>query len=228
MKFWKIIVMSCFMFFSCSSFFWRDAELPKEEINYNGSILEYQVVYKEKDSLNPLMGTTEKKNYETKIAIYPQGKNKQSIKIENIGSWILPGMIHYNPTNDRLFWVQGINDEYGTNLRKAGVATDVRVNGLKNAKFWTDCSNITTILPSPTGDAIAMICSENQLESDNASINLETAWKIAIWNIADSSPTVHSLNMEWVPESNDHTVRWIGTNSVEVRSGSKKSQWKSK
>jgi hypothetical protein len=66
---------------SCSTIFWRDANLfPLISFSETGKKITYMKVhYQEKDSWNPLNGTTDKKNFTTQV-ILAEIENDLSVK----------------------------------------------------------------------------------------------------------------------------------------------------
>jgi hypothetical protein len=107
---------------SCSSLFWRDAKLfPLISFSETGKKLAYiRVHYKEKDSWNPLHGTTDKKNFTTQVILAEIENDlrlKKIIELERFPFWILPNAFYYNESAQTLAFMHGLKEnEYGTQL----------------------------------------------------------------------------------------------------------------
>ncbi|MCC5815111.1 MAG: hypothetical protein JJT78_10170 [Leptospira sp.] len=195
---------------ACSSLFWRSASLPPETLISGNSQLIYQVVYLERDSWNPMMGTTIKKSYQTRVTLQDK-KDSQAIKeLPNINSWILPGKMTYVSETDSLFWIQGIDDEYGTLQRKAGIAQNIRTKGFSETKFWEGEKELIHLTPSPNGDKVAFVFTRSN--SSGMPETFLTVWnhkteekptqnhKLPTWDESDGSP---NPNYDLIWRSND-------------------------
>jgi hypothetical protein len=105
---------------SCSSIFWREAKLfPSLSFSETGSKLAYmRVYYQEKDSWNPLDGTTKKKDYTTQIILAEIENDlhlKKITELDRLAFWILPESLFYNEGTGTLAFINGLNaNEYGT------------------------------------------------------------------------------------------------------------------
>lgn len=105
--------------FSCSSLFWRESKLPAELIfSENSSNLIYSRIYfEEKDSFDPTVANTNKKNYTTKFIPVKINSSKlaKELKEFETNSWILPKLSKYNFLNKKLFFIKGNKpDEFAT------------------------------------------------------------------------------------------------------------------
>jgi len=105
---------------SCSSIFWREAKLyPSISFSETGKNLAFiRIYYQEKNSWNPLDGTTNKKDYTSQITlaeIHPDLHLKKTSELERLNFWILPESLFYNEGKQVLAFINGLNqNEYGT------------------------------------------------------------------------------------------------------------------
>lgn len=175
---------------ACSSLFWRSAQLPPETTRSGNAIVTYQVVYLERDSWNPMMGTTVKKSYQTRITLTDRKDSSAVKELPNVSSWILPGKLKYSSESDKMFWIQGVDDEYGTLNRKAGIAENVRTQGFSQTKFWEDERELIHLSPSPNGERVAFIFTRT-----NSQGIMETF--LAVWNhnTEDKPGSIHKIEM---------------------------------
>lgn len=216
MKKFTVILFGILALNACSSLFWRIGKLEPETVSSHKSILEYTVVYLERDSWNLLNGTTIKKSYQTELVLYPNGKSDDGKKLANLNSWTLPGLVSYNSNKDVLVWVQGMNDEYGTYLRKLGYAKSVSSQGLKNAIFYEPNQQIWNLTLSDNADTIAFITSKY---GDDLVIQKP---QLAVWNILQAAPTLYDLP-NWL-DSPDYKLLWKSERLI-VSLGSKTLTW---
>ena len=121
-----IRILFLFIFInSCASFYWRESKLPPH-ISFSNSkknVLYSRIHFSEKDSWNPLDGTSLKKNYFTHFKL---GKLLSNNKLELIDtfeyqSWILPESIQFSDSDFfKLSFISGENkNEFGTEPREA-------------------------------------------------------------------------------------------------------------
>lgn len=217
------ILISTLPLAACSSLFWRSASLPPTSQDSGNTRLTYQVVYLERDSWNPLMGTTVKKSYQTRISLQDLGDSQSVKELPNLNSWVLPGKMYYNSSSDRLFWIQGVDDEYGTLHRKAGIAYDVRTQGLSRTKFWDSEKELIHISPSPDGSRVGYIFTK--VNSAGVQETYLSVWehskenapssshKIPLWDESDGSPNPN------------YDLIWNGNSSLRVKLDKKSLTW---
>ncbi|TGL63503.1 hypothetical protein [Leptospira sarikeiensis] len=148
----------------CSQIQWRPASLAVERgwSETGKNIVQTEVIYEEKDAWNPLSGTTHKKNYRTKFRIYEiSGPGNDSgdppIYSYEIGSWALPGSVYFHSATNRLFWIQGSNDEYGGAVRSPGVWSPKGFHSFEPKNFQKEGQTIFQFVPSPDGGKVAII-----------------------------------------------------------------------
>jgi hypothetical protein len=142
---------------SCSQMIWKESNLLPEvsPSNANTAIL-VEVHYKEKDSWNPLNGTTDKKDYRTEIKlVQPKPDSSLVLKTWDIPSWALADSVFYHPENKTLILLQGKNDEYGTFGQKLSVYPETK----PAFSYPATPENLVIfqISPAPNGKLIALI-----------------------------------------------------------------------
>lgn len=133
-----ISLLSLVFLSSCSSIFWREAKLfPLLKYSESGKKLAYiRIFYQEKNSWNPLDGTTNKKNYSTQISlaeIQSDLRLKKIKSLERLNFWILPESLYYNEGKELFVFINGLNsNEYGTNNRTVSLydPTNKQMNNL--------------------------------------------------------------------------------------------------
>lgn len=219
MKNISIILFGFITLNACSSLFWRAGGLSPEKVVSNDSILEYTVIYLERDSWNLMNGTTVKKSYQTELVLYPDGKYSEPKKLANLNSWTLPGLVAYNAKADRLVWVQGMNDEYGTYLRKLGYANSISSQGLQNAVFFEPNQQLWNLALSDNAETIAFVISKY---GEDLTVQKP---QLAVWNISNPQPTLYDLP-SW-QDSPDHKIQWIANGKLSIQMDSKKMIWTS-
>ena len=205
---------------ACSSLFWRSGQLPTESVKSGIAELEYTVIYLERDSWNPLNGTTIKKSYQTKLQLFPSGKKSPGLELANLASWTLPGLVAYNSKSDRLFWVQGINDDYGTFIRKLGFADSVSSKGFKDAIFFEANQQIWNLSLSSDGTKAAFIVSD--MGEDLLSKNP----RLGIWTVGEHQPKLSPLPI-WM-DAPDFKIRWNTNDSLDIQMGKSSKTWNAK
>jgi hypothetical protein len=164
-------LLALFLHQSCSS--WNNGHLyPEVSWSESGNkILIYQVSYLETSSWNPLDGTTNKKNYETRLRLskFESGKLiDPSIFDKKFPFWILPRNVFYSEKSDSIFFIEGLDN--------VGFATEARaISILKSEmkepkKIWNSSKeyNLWKILPSPDETKIAIIVSKLNAEKVQA------------------------------------------------------------
>lgn len=216
----SLLIISIFA--SCSSIFWRDAELNEETfISGNWKVI-YKVIYKEKDSWNPLMGTTEKKNYQTLITlINPQGKQ---INLGKVNSWILPGHLVYQSNSDSLFWIQGVDDGYGTMNRKAGYLRNFQKNSFKDAEFWDKEPQLLCVSPSPNSKNVAFIFQKNET-NPSFYLGMKKTNTFSQKNLFESFPIPTWDEMNCNDKKSNYRLEWNSDTKLTLHIERKKIEW---
>lgn len=210
---------------ACSSLFWRSASLPPETIHSGQSTLTYQTVYLERDSWNPLMGTTVKKSYQTRLTLYPKGEGSTAKELPNLTSWTLPGLIAYNSGTDRLFWIQGTDDEYGTYSRKAGRAEKIQEKGFSQAEFWNEEKGLLDLSVSPDGNYYAIV--HQTLNTDQI-----PSYFLSIWKWGDPKPSERISLSNWEEttgvENSVYSLSWQNSKTLRIKMDSSTINWVAK
>lgn len=210
---------------ACSSLFWRSASLPPETIQSGQSTLTYQTVYLERDSWNPLMGTTVKTSYQTRLTLYPKGKGSVAKDLPNLSSWTLPGQIAYHSGTDSLFWIQGTDDEYGTYSRKAGRAAKIQEKGFSQAEFWNEEKGLLDLSVSPDGNYFALV--HQTLNSDQ-----EPSFFLSIWKWGEPKPTEKISLKSWEETTNvidsPYSLTWLNSKTLRIKMDRSSINWTAK
>ncbi len=201
MKF-KVITGICLLFlsFGCSQMIWKETNLqPDLSPSSPSTAVSVEVHYKEKDSWNPLNGTTDKKEYRTKIHLI---QGNQQTKSWEIPSWALAESVFYHPENKTLVLLHGKNDEYGTLSQKLSVYPEAS----PSFSYPATPQNLVIFQasPSPNGKIIAMITalsdanwefSEFELRLLNPQTQVVTSFPISFWT------ALPLYGMKWAKDS---------------------------
>ncbi|EQA38207.1 putative lipoprotein [Leptospira inadai serovar Lyme str. 10] len=157
-------LLSTFLFASCSRMLWRPAGLAIERgwSETGKELVQTEVTYEERFSWNPLAGTSQKRNYKTKFRIYdltgtPDPKGESPIYNYEAAHWTLPGSVYYHSSTARLFWIQGVNDEYGGNTRTPSVWSPHGFRSFEPKQFLSNEQTILRFVPSPDGGTAALL-----------------------------------------------------------------------
>jgi len=159
------------------------------------------------------MGTTLKKSYETRLTYIGEGRSTQ--EIFKISSWVLPGMLFYQEEGKRLFWIQGVNDEYGTMARKAGYIENFLSSS--QIRYWEDEKELLELQPSPDGRRIAYI-----YRRESSPFIYE--YFLAVWNPGKENAPSFIQKVRFWDESQDpknpqYRLLWNGNSKLRVRMG---------
>jgi hypothetical protein len=141
------------IFFGCSQMIWKETNLQPELSPSNANTaVSVEVHYKEKQSWNPLNGTTDKKDY-TSILNLIQGNAVK--KTWNIPSWTLAESVFYHAESRVLILLHGKNDEYGTLSQRLSVYPADQ----PSYSYPATPENLVIFQtsPSPNGKQIALI-----------------------------------------------------------------------
>ncbi|WP_246031938.1 hypothetical protein [Leptospira fluminis] len=149
---------------ACSQFAWRPASLAVERgwSETGKELVQTEVMYEERNSWNPMMGTRLKRNYKTKFRIYdlsgtPDPKGDPPIYNHEAAHWTLPGSVYYHSTTGRLFWIQGLDDQYGGNSRVPSVWSPQGYHSFDPSRFLTAEQTVLHFIPSPDGGTAALL-----------------------------------------------------------------------
>ncbi|MDX1960289.1 MAG: hypothetical protein SFU98_17095 [Leptospiraceae bacterium] len=202
----KVLLFFSFIYLAnCST--WRSGFLsPSVSFTESGKkFLIYQVKYEETNSWNPMIGTTDKKNFESRIQIHElingDAKMKQDKKFP---FWIFPNSVFYSEKSEKIYFVQGTDKGYGT--------ADVRISSIDSelntiSPIWKDGEKflLMKILPSPDFEKIALILSTDV----NAS---EVKYFIEIIDSTGKSITKESIAF-WF-DSPEYAISWEKDSNV--------------
>ncbi|WP_246047176.1 hypothetical protein [Leptospira ognonensis] len=151
----QVLALTSITLFSlgCSQMIWKETNLQQElSPSSSDTAIAVEVHYKEKQSWNPLNGTTDKKDYTTKLNLI---RGNASLRTWEIPSWVLADSVFYHPESGLLVLLHGKNDEYGTLAQRLSVYPD------KEASFSYPASPENLVIfqasPSPNGKQIALI-----------------------------------------------------------------------
>jgi hypothetical protein len=132
---------------------WKETNLQPEVSPSNANTaVSVEVHYKEKQSWNPLNGTTDKKNYSTKLNLI---QANAVVKSWDVPSWALAESVFYHPETKSLVLLHGKNDEYGTLTQRLSVYPD----GKPSYSYPATPENLVIFQasPAPNGKQIALI-----------------------------------------------------------------------
>ncbi len=199
---------------SCSSIFWREAKLfPSISFSETGSKLAYmRVYYQEKDSWNPLEGTTKKKDYTTQIilaAIENDLHLKKITELDRFAFWILPESLFYNEGTGTLAFINGLNaNEYGTPNKT------VSVYNLKTKKS-TDLIKDKPQIKTPLSIALSADASLLGLVSADINENgFYHKFQLTIMNVNENSILASFPLPNWQDSPTEFELAWSKTESV--------------
>ncbi|TGK01222.1 hypothetical protein EHQ53_09120 [Leptospira langatensis] len=204
---------------SCSQIRWKPASLAIERgwSESGKNIVQTEVLYEEKEPWNPLTGTTIKKNYRTKFRIYDLNEPQKidgdpPIYSYEINSWTLPGSVYFHSETNRLFWIQGSNDEYGSVDRFPAVWSPKGFHSFDPKGFLKEGQTILHFVPSPDGGTAALILGILDANLEIQSPTLVLADVNGQSSSLDSSYSEFVLK-EW-NETPEYRIRWSEDSSV--------------
>ncbi|MBK9499661.1 MAG: hypothetical protein KBF99_15960 [Leptospiraceae bacterium] len=200
---------------SCSTIFWRDAKLfPFISFSETGKKIAYmRVHYKEKDSWNPLNGTTDKKNFTTQV-ILAEIENDLSVKkiadMERFPFWILPNALYYNDTAQTLAFMHGLNEnEYGTPSKTVSVYNLTDKKTVNVIKGKSEIKTPLGIALSADASLLAVVSGEI-----NESTGFYQNFKLHILNLANNYAIQSSFPIPDWQDSPEFELAWLKTESV--------------
>lgn len=157
----------------CSQMIWRQTQLPEEVSPTNDPNLNLvlTVGYEEKDSWNPLNGTTDKRNYKSKIKLVKNAPTGgKSIKEWDLPSWSLGDGIFYHTSSSTLFVLYGKDDEYGTLNQTLSLYPES--GGAFSYPATPEKRIIFQMAPSPNGSLVALITANPAAEGEFSEFEL--------------------------------------------------------
>jgi hypothetical protein len=202
-----LFVVSIFQF--CSS--WKKSELPHvvSWSDTSNELLVYKIVFEEKESWNPMMGTTDKSNYTTflKILQYEPSRSAFTLLMDKqIGTWVLPYNVFWKSGANEIFLIMGSDkDGYGTENRRIAIynrSTD------QLETIWESEQGryLWRIVPSPDYKSIAFITSESAASTKRPELHIWQDKKIISANLKSwlDSPV---FGISWEKNSKSLFVR---------------------
>ncbi|MCG6192155.1 hypothetical protein LFX25_02715 [Leptospira sp. FAT2] len=217
MKTKNTIVLRIFFFFAiiaaipsfltdCSFLVWRNSSLSLERgwSSSGKEIVQMETLYEEKDSWNPLMGTTLKRNYRSLIRIFDPTASSEPLEQIPFSSWILPGSVYYHSGSKSVYWIGGKDDEYGGFSR---IPAGIRLVDKQNIPFSLYLQPGQTpiqLVPSPNGNSLALIVAV--LDNDLEFLKPELIW---LDRNEDSSLSANArIDLPEWRETPGHRIRW--------------------
>lgn len=157
----------------CSQMVWRQAQLAEEisPSNDPNTNLLLTVTYEEKDSWNPLNGTTDKRNYKSKIKLVKNSATGgKTIKEWDLPSWALGDGIFYHTGSSTLFVLYGKDDEYGTLNQTLSLYPES--GGAFSYPASPEKRIIFQMAPSPNGNLVALVTASPTNEGEFSEFEL--------------------------------------------------------
>lgn len=157
----------------CSQMIWRQAQLPEEVSPTNDPNINLilTVGYEEKDSWNPMNGTTDKRNYKSKIKLIKNGPTGgKPIKEWDLPSWSLGDGIFYHTGSSTLFVLYGKDDEYGTLNQTLSLYPET--GGAFSYPATPEKRIIFQMAPSPNGNLVALVTASPTAEGEFSEFEL--------------------------------------------------------
>ncbi|XDD47376.1 hypothetical protein AB3N60_04620 [Leptospira sp. WS39.C2] len=223
-----IIPLFLFILFGCSQLIWRDAQLPEEisPSNDPNQNLILTVHFQEKDSWNPLNGTSDKRNYKSKIKLVENGVTGGKILREwDLPSWSLGDGIFYHTKSNTLFVLYGKDDEYGTLNQTLSIYPEV--GGAFSYPANPEKKIIFQMAPSPNGNLVALITASPTKDDEF------TEFELSILQTSDKKVQTYPLSfwtalplygIRWAEQGDKLYVRtpdrilvWNGNQLVETK-----------
>lgn len=137
---------------------WKEASLSPQVVPTDDrqTAVIVEVKYEEKDSWNPLNGTTDKRRYHSEIQVLKRETNElRLVSRWEIPSWTLTDSVYYHSGKSILYVLHGKDDEYGTLKRRLSIFLPDQTSFSYPAT--PDDLVIFQISPSPSGDRLALV-----------------------------------------------------------------------
>ena len=200
---------------SCSTIFWRDANLfPLISFSETGKKTAYMKVhYQEKDSWNPLNGTTDKKNFTTQVTL-AEIENDLSVKkiadLERFPFWILPNALYYNDTTQTLAFMHGLNEnEYATPSKTVSIYNLIDKKIINVIKGKSEIKTPLGIALSADASLLAVVSGET-----NKSTGFYQNFKLHILALGNGNSIQSSFPIPDWQDSPEFELAWLKTESV--------------
>lgn len=174
----KLLLLVLISLNSCSSIFWREGSLsPEISFSENGKSFIYSTVkFHEKDSWNPLNGTTEKKNFSTTISSYTLNSDLTAKKIRDIGEfkfWIKQDSLLFNENANTVLLINGTTDQIGTENRNISLLnlkssetkiSYAKLNSVIDATLSSNAENLAIVIKEKSEFYLLIYNSESMRE----------------------------------------------------------------
>ncbi|MBM9501521.1 hypothetical protein JWG44_14805 [Leptospira sp. 201903071] len=201
-----VCMFSVFLIPSCSFLIWKNSSLSLERgwSSSGKEIVQTEVLYEEKDSWNPLSGTTLKRNYRSVIRIFDPARSSNPVEEIPFSSWILPGTVYYHSSTGALYWIGGTDDQYGSFVR---IPSAFNLSEKKEISISTHLKPdqvVLQIIPSPDGNSVVMITAAT--DADLEFLQPELLW-ISRGSDGLLQPTSRIPLPEW-KETPSYRLRW--------------------
>lgn len=195
-----------FFIASCSFLTWKNSSLSLERgwSSSGKEVVQMETLYEEKDSWNPLMGTTLKRNYHSMIRIFDPVKSSKPVDQIPFSSWILPGTVYYHSDTKSVYWIGGKDDEYGSYSR---IPFGINISDKKEFSLSSNLEPgqvAIQLIPSPDGNSLALVAAV--LDNDLEFLKPELFW-LSKNGDSEFKPTSKVDLSEW-KETPIHKIRW--------------------
>ncbi|MBM9576311.1 hypothetical protein JWG45_04000 [Leptospira sp. 201903070] len=199
-------IFSFFLFPSCSFLIWKNSSLSLERgwSSSGKEIVQTEVLYEEKDSWNPLSGTTLKRNYRSVIRIFDPDRSSKAVEEIPFSSWILPGTVYYHSATGALYWIGGKDDQYGSFARIPGAFNLNEKREISISKDLRPGHVVLQLTPSPNGNSVVMITAST--DEDLEFLQPELLW-ISRTKEGSQQLTARVPLLEW-KETPSYRLRW--------------------
>ncbi|MCB1143092.1 MAG: hypothetical protein H7A24_10675 [Leptospiraceae bacterium] len=129
-------------------------------------IVIYQIRFQESDSWNPLMGTTNKSEFQTYLEVYDwkDGSLADSPNtVRKLPYWVLPPNAFFHEASSKFYFLRGISGTgFGTAPRVVSIY-DLNSDTTSDLADSSELKNIWSILPSPDRKWIGVVSSEGSM-----------------------------------------------------------------
>lgn len=196
------------LFPSCSFLIWKDSSLTLERgFSSSGKeIVQTEVLYQEKDSWNPLSGTTLKRNYRSIIRLFRPEESSNPIEQIPFSSWILPGTVYFHSGTKSLYWIGGKDDQYGSFAR---IPSALNLDEKKEILISTHLKPgqvVLQLVPSPDGNSLILILAVT--DEDLEFLQPEIVWLRRAPEANSSLQIVSRISLPEWKETPLHRIRW--------------------